>query len=176
MTVRPRERIKHQKLIAISLNNKKQRCQFFCPFFSKKSVWMFSKLNSCLPFLLLLASKFQTVKKLAYCRCDAKKEKKRLCFHNTIMAFDVIPDCGRYVSEKIVTRGSLYNLNLIYNYTYIIYKNIDNKLLGLFSIAYATHNKPFHSYVLNCQSFNLEWGWKWPCCNKDQYLVSIITK
>ena len=44
------------------------------------SVWMFSKLNSFLPFLLLLASKFQTVKKLAYCRCDAKKEKKKTVF------------------------------------------------------------------------------------------------
>ena len=108
MTVRPRERIKHQKLME---QEEQQEADM--------SVWMFSKLNSFLPFLLLLASKFQTVKKLAYCRCDAKKEKKRLCFHNTIMSFDVIPDCGRYVSEKIVTRSSLYDLNLIYNYTYI---------------------------------------------------------
>ena len=36
-------------------------------------------------------------------------------------------------------------------------------------------NRPFHS-VLSCQAFDLEWGWKGPCCDRDQYLVSIITR
>ena len=30
--------------------------------------------------------------------------------------------------------------------------------------------------VLSCQAFDLEWGWRWPCCDRDQYLVSIITR
>ena len=30
--------------------------------------------------------------------------------------------------------------------------------------------------VLNYQAFDLEWGWRWPCCDRDQYLVSIITR
>ena len=37
-------------------------------------------------------------------------------------------------------------------------------------------NRPFYSYVLICQAFDLEWGWSWPCCDRDQYLVCIITK
>ena len=37
-------------------------------------------------------------------------------------------------------------------------------------------NRPFYSYVLSCQAFDLEWGWRWPCCDRDQYLVSVITK
>ena len=37
-------------------------------------------------------------------------------------------------------------------------------------------NRPFYSYVLSCQAFNLGWGWSWPCCDRDQYLVCIITK
>ena len=37
-------------------------------------------------------------------------------------------------------------------------------------------NRPFYNCVLSCQAFDLEWGWKWPCCDKDQYLVSMITK
>ena len=35
---------------------------------------------------------------------------------------------------------------------------------------------PFYSCVLTCQAFDLEWGWRWPCCDRDQYLVSMITK
>ena len=34
------------------------------------------------------------------------------------------------------------------------------------------NNRPFYSCVLKCQAFDLEWGWRWPCCDKDQYLVS----
>ena len=37
-------------------------------------------------------------------------------------------------------------------------------------------NRPFYSYVLICQAFDLGWGWSWPCCDRDQYLVCIITK
>ena len=38
------------------------------------------------------------------------------------------------------------------------------------------HNTPFSSYVLSCQAFDLEWGWRWPCFDRDQFLVSMITK
>ena len=31
-------------------------------------------------------------------------------------------------------------------------------------------------FLLNCQAFDLEWGWRWPCCDRDEYLVSIITR
>ena len=119
MTVRPRERIKHQKLMAISLNNNKQRCQFFAPFFQRNLFECFpSLIASCLSYSFLLQN-FRQSKTWLTAGVMQKKKKKRLCFHNTIMSFDVIPDCGRYVSEKIVTRSSLYDLNLIYNYTYI---------------------------------------------------------
>ena len=37
-------------------------------------------------------------------------------------------------------------------------------------------NGPFYSCALSCQAFDLEWGWSWPCCDKDQYLVSMMTK
>ena len=37
-------------------------------------------------------------------------------------------------------------------------------------------NGPFYSCALSCQAFDLEWGWSWSCCDKDQYLVSMITK
>ena len=37
-------------------------------------------------------------------------------------------------------------------------------------------NRPFYSCVLTCLAFDLEWGWSWPCCDGDQYLVSMITK
>ena len=33
-----------------------------------------------------------------------------------------------------------------------------------------------YSSVLSCQAFDLEWGWKWPCCDGDQYQVSMMTK
>ena len=36
-------------------------------------------------------------------------------------------------------------------------------------------NRPFYSCVLSCQAFDLEWGWRWPCCVRDQNLVSMIT-
>ena len=36
---------------------------------------------------------------------------------------------------------------------------------------------PFYSCVLSYQAFDLEWGWRWPCCDRDHYLVSkLITK
>ena len=37
-------------------------------------------------------------------------------------------------------------------------------------------NRPSYSCVLSCQAFDLEWGWSWPCCDRDQCLVSIITR
>ena len=37
-------------------------------------------------------------------------------------------------------------------------------------------NRPFYSCVLSSQAFDLEWGWRWPCCDRDQYLVSMIIK
>ena len=42
-------------------------------------------------------------------------------------------------------------------------------------LGLGTDNKPFYSCVLSCQAFDLEWGWRWPCCDGDQYLVSMIT-
>ena len=119
MTVRPRERIKHQKLMAISLNNKKQRCQFFAPFFQRNLFECFPSLIASCLFYSFLLQNFKQSKNWLTAGVMQKKKKKGLCFHNTIMSFDVIPDCGRYVSEKIVIRSSLYDLNLIYNYTYI---------------------------------------------------------
>ena len=38
------------------------------------------------------------------------------------------------------------------------------------------HNRPFYKCVLSCQALDLEWSWSWPCCDRDQYLVSMITK
>ena len=37
-------------------------------------------------------------------------------------------------------------------------------------------NRPFYSCVLGCQAFDLERGWRWPCCGIDKYLVSITTR
>ena len=37
-------------------------------------------------------------------------------------------------------------------------------------------HSPFYSCVLSCQAFDLGSGWSWPCCDKDQYQVSMITK
>ena len=37
------------------------------------------------------------------------------------------------------------------------------------------YKRPFYSCVLSCQAFDLEWGWRWPCCDRDQYLVSMIS-
>ena len=37
-------------------------------------------------------------------------------------------------------------------------------------------NRPYYSCVHSCHAFDLEWGWRWPCCNRDQYLVSITTR
>ena len=34
----------------------------------------------------------------------------------------------------------------------------------------------FYSCVLCCQAFDVEWDWRWPCCDRDQYLASIITR
>ena len=33
---------------------------------------------------------------------------------------------------------------------------------------------PFYSCVLSFQVFDLEWGWRWPSCDIDQYLFSIL--
>ena len=33
---------------------------------------------------------------------------------------------------------------------------------------------PFYSCILRCKVFDLEWGWGWPCCDRDQYLDSMI--
>ena len=37
-------------------------------------------------------------------------------------------------------------------------------------------NRPTDRRVLSCQAFDLEWGWRWPCCDRDQCLVSMITE
>ena len=37
-------------------------------------------------------------------------------------------------------------------------------------------NRSFYSCVLSCQAFDLEWGWRWPCSDKDQYIVGMITE
>ena len=37
-------------------------------------------------------------------------------------------------------------------------------------------NRPFYSCILSCQAFDLEWGWRWPSYDRDQYLVSMVTK
>ena len=54
--------------------------------------------------------------------------------------------------------------------SYILKMPLDHK--------YPIQNRPFYSCVLthSCQAFNLEWGWRWPCCDGDQYLVGMITK
>ena len=33
---------------------------------------------------------------------------------------------------------------------------------------------PFYSCILRWKVFDLEWGWEWPCCDKDQCLDSMI--
>ena len=38
----------------------------------------------------------------------------------------------------------------------------------------SSHNRPFYSCVLSFQAFDLEWGWRWPSCDIDQYLFSIL--
>lgn len=30
--------------------------------------------------------------------------------------------------------------------------------------------------LLSCQAFDLDRGWSWPCCDRDEYLVIIVTK
>ena len=40
----------------------------------------------------------------------------------------------------------------------------------------AVSKRPFYSCVLSCQAFDLEWGWRWPCCDGDKYLVGMVTK
>ena len=47
------------------------------------------------------------------------------------------------------------------------------KLISIFMLSIT--NRPFYSCVLSCQAFDLEWGWRWPCCVRDQNLVSMIT-
>ena len=37
-------------------------------------------------------------------------------------------------------------------------------------------NWSFYSWIPSCQAFDLEWGSGWPCCDRDQYLVSMIKK
>ena len=43
------------------------------------------------------------------------------------------------------------------------------------SSSYAI-NWSFYSWVPSCLAFDLEWGSGWPCCDRDQYLVSMIKK
>ena len=38
------------------------------------------------------------------------------------------------------------------------------------------NKRPFYGCVLSCQAFDLEWGWRWPCCDRDQYLVCMVTE
>ena len=45
---------------------------------------------------------------------------------------------------------------------------------GLKGLPYLS--KPLYSCVHSCQAFDLEWGWRWLCCDRDQYLVSMITQ
>ena len=37
-------------------------------------------------------------------------------------------------------------------------------------------NRTNYSCLLSYQAFDLEWGWRWPCCNRDQYLFSITAR
>ena len=37
-------------------------------------------------------------------------------------------------------------------------------------------NRPFCSCVHICQAFDVKWSWRWPCRNRNQYLVSTVTK
>ena len=45
-----------------------------------------------------------------------------------------------------------------------------------FNCPITLSNGPFYSCVLSCQAFDLEWGWRWPCWDRDQYPISMITK
>ena len=53
-----------------------------------------------------------------------------------------------------------------------------NKFINtLNALLYSRRLKrPFYSCALNCQAFNMEWGWRWPCWDRDQHLVSRIPK
>ena len=51
-----------------------------------------------------------------------------------------------------------------------------NRIFFSWWLTLGLENKPFYSCVLSCQSLNLEWGWRWPCFDRDQYLVSITTR
>ena len=40
-------------------------------------------------------------------------------------------------------------------------------------ISFST--RPYHSCVHSCQAFDFEWGWRGPCCDRDQNLVNPLT-
>ena len=42
-------------------------------------------------------------------------------------------------------------------------------------VSEPLYKRPFYFCVLSCQAFDLEWGWRWPCCDRDQFLVSMIS-
>ena len=70
------------------------------------------------------------------------------------------------IKQIKVVRDSIFTWKLLYRelLTCRIHEQID------------FYNRPFYSCVLSCQAFDLEWGWRWPCCDRDQYLVCMITK
>ena len=58
----------------------------------------------------------------------------------------------------------------------IISSLLKNKHKNLSLSISSWFDGPFHSCEPTCQAFDLEWGWGWPCCDRNQYLLSMITK
>ena len=85
--------------------------------------------------------------------------------------------CGAMAVTHVSDKWSFNVLISIINIMIMIIITIIFKLCLTVQVRVVLEKKmPFYSCVLSHQAFDLEWGWRWPCCNGDQCLVSMITK
>ena len=101
---------------------------------------------------------------------DSKGHKRIYCNNNFMLKIDVcnslvffLSFCSFFVYLLIV-----WLVCLVDSFPISQENTYQNRLV--------TANRPFYCCVLSCQAFDLEWGWRWPGCDRDQYLVGMITK
>ena len=110
--------------------------------------------------------------------------KGLFCRPTTTVLTDLYKLCCKSQWNQYFTHLFWFLFALIWNngITTCLWNSFKIKTMHHFStllhiVLYDTcFKRPFYSCVLSCQAFYLEWGWRWPWCDRDQYPVSMITK
>ena len=127
--------------------------------------WVYWNIVDAILLMLL-----QRVIELATSTCCSSLKQTHL--HQHFKLRNIVIKCINFVN----TLGKFWQwCRTIWDHPLIVMWHWLNDLYSVLLLAIHSFNMPFHSCVLSCHIFELEWGWRWPCCDRDQYLVTMIT-